>query len=690
MAVAFDAATASVRNGDTTDPWTFSHPPVGTPRGVVLLISQKPATASDIDTITYGSASMSRVGSVYSDTAGETGTSEIWFVGSSIPTGTQTVTINFVTTSPTDDYLFTCCTVTASADTEVIDSDGISENAANPSVTLSYSGKTAIAFATAFIGGADPANLAWNANMTGLGTADFGARAATSARQTTPGTADFDAGGTMSTDDLAFAAVAISEVVSGGATVTPTVGAAAFVGVAAALLVNHICTPGVVALAISSDAPSAEITHNKLVPAVAVAFTPTTPDPIVANIRAPPVGELALSAAAPSAEIDHFKTNATVSLAIASDAVSVLVGNNVQPDAGAATLTGIAPASILAEVELPPAGSLTLTGIAPSAEIAHNRQAAVGSIAFTGIAPSLLLAEIVSPPVGSLVLSGLTPSAEIDHFKTNATVSLAIASDAVSVLVGNNVQPSAGSATLTGIAPDPLLAEFELPTSGALSLTGIAPSAEIAHNRQTAAGSISLTGIAPSLLLAEIVSPSVGSVTLTGAAPSAEIDHFKQTSAGSLSLGSDAPSIFVGFLIQPPVGSLTLSGASATVDFTVSPSAGGLSLTGELPVIPQPVTVGSISFTGYSVELNIANAGTDISNATATNEPNNYESCDITGFRVKRGGLIEQFNGRMVRPESYSPRHPQEFVRSTSDRQTGPQRPEQDDTFVSIITVDDL
>ena len=81
------------------------------------------------------------------------------------------------------------------------------------------------------------------------------------------------------------------------------------------------------------------------------------------------------------------------------------------------------------------------------------------------------------------------------------------------------------------------------------------------------------------------------------------------------------------------------------------------------------------------------------SNAT-TDVPNHFEIDDRTWFRelpgvLKRDGHIE---GLLTTKKAHDSRHPQEFVRSGSDKLRGPQRPEQDDNFLTDneITVDDL
>lgn len=69
-------------------------------------------------------------------------------------------------------------------------------------------------------------------------------------------------------------------------------------------------------------------------------------------------------------------------------------------------------------------------------------------------------------------------------------------------------------------------------------------------------------------------------------------------------------------------------------------------------------------------------------NTNADTYPSNYEICDRTGFKVPRGTLIKEWNGAMVRPESWEARHPRDFIRPVAERQTGSPRPEQTDVFI--------
>ena len=83
-------------------------------------------------------------------------------------------------------------------------------------------------------------------------------------------------------------------------------------------------------------------------------------------------------------------------------------------------------------------------------------------------------------------------------------------------------------------------------------------------------------------------------------------------------------------------------------------------------------TVPSGTFTAY-----------EPTNANTIDGVTNNEICDRTGFRVPVGTLRREWNGAMVRPESWEPRHPQEFVRSRTEKAEGSPRPEQTDEFIA-------
>lgn len=93
-------------------------------------------------------------------------------------------------------------------------------------------------------------------------------------------------------------------------------------------------------------------------------------------------------------------------------------------------------------------------------------------------------------------------------------------------------------------------------------------------------------------------------------------------------------------------------------------------------------------------EIGQSENGPNIVNDEATTDvPSNYLICDMTGFKIRVDeGLVEDWRGYKMRKESWSPRHPQDFVRSKAEKLTGSPRPEQEDTFVDAgdVTPSDL
>lgn len=227
MAVAWDVNTGTleVERTGTTDPQTWTHTPAGTLKGVVVAIVHTTSSTDHVSTVTYGGVSLTRKIRA-TDTANEPGAAELWFLGSGIPTGAQTVSVD-LTSGTTDDMHFVSMGVTGSCDTETVVTGSINENAANPSVTLAYSGRTCLSLAALYGGGATAAAFTKNANCTVVQDFSFGANYSVVLRQTSPGSSDFAIGGTASTDDVAYVALAVSELLFTGTGATAAGGAAA-------------------------------------------------------------------------------------------------------------------------------------------------------------------------------------------------------------------------------------------------------------------------------------------------------------------------------------------------------------------------------------------------------------------------------------------------------------------------------
>ena len=210
MAVTVAGIVESLRTG-TTDPHTWTHDQgVGSPQGVIVMAMHGTSSTDHVSAVTYGGVALTRI-QRNTDTANEFGAAEIWFRGNSIPTGNQTVSCDLAS-GTTDDIHFVSITLDADGDLMVVDQDGIGENAANPSVTLQYQGRTCMAFAALYSGLSTIASLAAGASCTFFTTSELAGNFCSGGfRQTTAGSSDFAMAVTAATDDVAYAAIAVSE-----------------------------------------------------------------------------------------------------------------------------------------------------------------------------------------------------------------------------------------------------------------------------------------------------------------------------------------------------------------------------------------------------------------------------------------------------------------------------------------------
>lgn len=124
MAIAFDAG--SQPTPATSDPLTWTHTPVGTPRGVFVAVHTSLSAADSVVAVTYGGVAMTEVTESPQSTneggSNDDGMTHLFFLGAGIPTGAQTVSVDMSNTSFT--RYARCVTVTAAGDTSLEDSEG--------------------------------------------------------------------------------------------------------------------------------------------------------------------------------------------------------------------------------------------------------------------------------------------------------------------------------------------------------------------------------------------------------------------------------------------------------------------------------------------------------------------------------------------------------------------------------------
>ncbi len=133
MSVAFDQISNHPTGDAATMSWT--HTPVGTPKGILVTIVGD-ENVDDVASVTYGGVTMTEVTGSPLLHAGEIAGVYAYFLGSSIPTGAQTVQVNY-RAGGTSFLVPDCISVTATGDT-ALETQGTIDSAsvANPTANL--------------------------------------------------------------------------------------------------------------------------------------------------------------------------------------------------------------------------------------------------------------------------------------------------------------------------------------------------------------------------------------------------------------------------------------------------------------------------------------------------------------------------------------------------------------------------
>lgn len=197
---------------DFTGSNSWTHTPWKKPRGIIVGIVHGVVSTDVVTGVTYGGVAMTRV-TTAADTVTEPGRVYIYFLGSGIPEGAQTVA---VTKTGTDATTAWCLALDADGDTSVNTSGVVQENAANPSVTLG-TGSTFDGFVFGIfysgLANVNPPSIQDGVGLTrvlasSVGGRDFGAFVGAANYGEKKG-ANVVANFISATDDAAFAAVAI-------------------------------------------------------------------------------------------------------------------------------------------------------------------------------------------------------------------------------------------------------------------------------------------------------------------------------------------------------------------------------------------------------------------------------------------------------------------------------------------------
>lgn len=219
MALALDVATRFPAANDgsvdgTSGDRTFTHTPVGTPAGVVVTVGGLTATATEVSGVLYGGVSMSLEVSAIDNS--EAGNVMIFFLGTGIPTGAQTVTLQNCAAS--SEHWAVCYTVTAATtDTAVDDTSKLdSQSGANPAVLMTTT-DTTMSFAMIHSGLISPTSMTALTGCTvpfsnGADYALVGSRSGQAVRRTSADAAgSITIGCAASADDYGIAGISIKE-----------------------------------------------------------------------------------------------------------------------------------------------------------------------------------------------------------------------------------------------------------------------------------------------------------------------------------------------------------------------------------------------------------------------------------------------------------------------------------------------
>lgn len=216
MSVAHDAAFEShtgTSGSANQASFSWTHTPVGTPRGVTVFVFNLDSSSADATGVTYGGVNVPAVpGAVAADTATEAGRCTVFHLGSGIPTGAQTVVVNRNNNAHV--MYAVSITQTATKDTYVppgsivlLQEDG---TLAAQSVDDGSPGSNSVRYAGGMSGLASVPAVA--TGSTALQSLDIGQQVAATCRETTAGQGARTVGFSSATsDDRAFVHLAVSE-----------------------------------------------------------------------------------------------------------------------------------------------------------------------------------------------------------------------------------------------------------------------------------------------------------------------------------------------------------------------------------------------------------------------------------------------------------------------------------------------
>jgi len=210
MAIAYDAISSLAA---TARVFTWTHTPVGTPKGVLVWVFRRVST-NQVSSVTYGGVTMTDVpGSPNLKINALAAAVHCFFLGSGIPTGPQTVVVT-CTTSIT--RIVSCVTVTSGDNilTTIVNSTNVaikSDAVANPSSTLTLGGLTCFVLEGFLSGHTATTSMTPFAGWTDLGVPPSLGGTAAIYKYDTVGSSDVTIGWTQTTEDATCIGVSLSD-----------------------------------------------------------------------------------------------------------------------------------------------------------------------------------------------------------------------------------------------------------------------------------------------------------------------------------------------------------------------------------------------------------------------------------------------------------------------------------------------
>lgn len=208
--IAFDAAS----EGTGTTSLTWTHTPVGTPKGVVVYCAANTSATDVFSGATYGGTAMTQVNSASEAT--EAGFIEAYFLGASIPTGAQTVVCTISSGSTDKHGAAVSVTVSSGANTQTAGADsctGSSAGAANPSCTIGSITGASYGFVGLHSGQNAPSGVTAGTGETERHDHDYGTQTTSVQSQTAQqSSGDSVRDATATSEDYALVGVAIEVV----------------------------------------------------------------------------------------------------------------------------------------------------------------------------------------------------------------------------------------------------------------------------------------------------------------------------------------------------------------------------------------------------------------------------------------------------------------------------------------------